>query len=84
MSAEAASIDAPPQKNTYKFDVKMSCSGCSGAVTRALSKKEGIDTFNVSLDKQEVRVTSGLPYDDVLDTIKKTGKEVLSGSVVAE
>ena len=30
----------------------------------------------MSLEKQEVRVTGDVPYDDVLAKIKKTGKEV--------
>lgn len=29
------------QQHEYKFEVAMSCSGCSGAVTRVLSKLEG-------------------------------------------
>lgn len=78
--------------------LKMTCGGCSGAVTRVLSKKEGtceiigkalavthvhcvrrllgVDSFDVSLEKQEVIVRGTAPYDDVLATIKKTGKEV--------
>ncbi|OSX65242.1 hypothetical protein POSPLADRAFT_1133664, partial [Postia placenta MAD-698-R-SB12] len=66
--------------HTYKFDVKMTCGGCSGAVTRALKKAEtdglGIDTYNVSLEKQEVVVKGTIPYDTLLERIKKTGKEV--------
>jgi copper chaperone len=31
-----------PKENTYEFNVKMTCSGCSGAVNRALSKAEGV------------------------------------------
>ncbi|KAH9952231.1 copper ion chaperone, partial [Amylocystis lapponica] len=65
-------------EHTYKFDVKMSCSGCSGAVERALKKAEadGISSYTVSLEKQEVFVTGTIPYDTVLEKIKKTGKEV--------
>ncbi|KIJ68921.1 hypothetical protein HYDPIDRAFT_105449 [Hydnomerulius pinastri MD-312] len=65
----------------YLFNVKMTCGGCSGAVTRALSKVEGI-TYDVSLEKQEVRVTGDVEYDTILEKIKKTGKEVISGQVV--
>ncbi|GMM27524.1 copper metallochaperone [Martiniozyma asiatica (nom. inval.)] len=68
----------------YQFHVKMSCSGCSNAVTRALSKLEGLDAVDVSLEKQEVNVaTSSVDYDTVLEKIKKTGKQVLDGKVVA-
>ncbi|KAI0288376.1 hypothetical protein BC826DRAFT_1038798 [Russula brevipes] len=71
-------------EQTYKFDVKMTCGGCSGAVTRALKKAEekGISSYDVSLEKQEVLVTGTIPYDDVLEVIKKTGKEVRGGEVV--
>jgi len=62
----------------------MTCSGCSGAVTRVLLKAEGVDSFDVSLEKQEVIVNGSASYDDVLATIKKTGKEVRSGEVVVE
>jgi len=64
----------------------MTCGGCSGAVTRALEKKkpQDIESFDVSLEKQEVIVKTDLPYDAVVETIKKTGKTVLSGEVVAE
>ncbi|KAG0043316.1 Cytosolic copper metallochaperone [Gryganskiella cystojenkinii] len=64
----------------YKFDVTMTCSGCSGAVTRALTKrveKGEIDKFDVSLDTQKVVVESNsLSQDEVLEIIKKTGKAV--------
>ncbi|TFK29970.1 hypothetical protein FA15DRAFT_651534 [Coprinopsis marcescibilis] len=65
-------------EQTYKFDVKMTCGGCSGAVTRVLekAKADGVSSFDVSLEKQEVIVKGSLPYDDVLARIKKTGKEV--------
>jgi copper chaperone len=37
---------------------------------------ELVDEFTVNLDSQEVVVKGTMPYDDVLATIKKTGKEV--------
>lgn len=36
----------------------------------------GIDTYDVSLEKQEVVVKGTIPYDTLLERIKKTGKEV--------
>ncbi|KAG8904323.1 Cytosolic copper metallochaperone [Tulasnella sp. 403] len=70
----------------YKFDVKMTCGGCSGAVTRVLNKakteNQGVDEFEVSLEKQEVLVTGSIPYDELLAKIQKTGKEVRSGSTL--
>ncbi|KAF8493404.1 hypothetical protein F5888DRAFT_818158 [Russula emetica] len=74
-------------ENTYKFDVKMTCNGCSGAVTRALKKAQekgpGISSYDVSLEKQEVFVTGTIPYDDVFAVISKTGKEVSINAVNA-
>ncbi|KAF7778695.1 hypothetical protein Agabi119p4_3040 [Agaricus bisporus var. burnettii] len=72
-------------EHTYKFDVKMTCGGCSGAITRALNKAKDnkeVSSFDVSLEKQEVVVKSGLGYEDILEKIKKTGKEVRSGVTV--
>jgi len=72
---------------TYKFDVKMTCSGCSGAVTRVLNKAKldgGVSNFTVDLETQEVLVKGTIPYDELLEKIKKTGKEVRSGSRVEE
>ncbi|KAF9075256.1 copper ion chaperone [Rhodocollybia butyracea] len=70
-------------EHTYKFDVKMTCSGCSGAVTRVLDKaqKSGeVNEFTVTLDTQEVIVKTPKPYDEILEKIKKTGKEVCISS----
>ncbi|KAF9533017.1 hypothetical protein CPB83DRAFT_758798, partial [Crepidotus variabilis] len=64
----------------YKFDVKMTCGGCSGAVNRVLKKAQdngdGVSEYDVNLEKQEVLVTGTIPYDALLEKIKKTGKEV--------
>ncbi|KAF9963171.1 ATX1 antioxidant protein 1 [Modicella reniformis] len=61
----------------YKFDVVMSCSGCSGAITRTLSKQDGIEKFEVSLENQKVIVESStLTEDDIMAAIRKTGKSV--------
>jgi len=74
----------PPMSSvTYEFDVKMTCGGCSGAVTRALGKAEGLEKFEVSLENQTVIVhPTTATYDEVLEKIKKTGKEVRSGKTV--
>jgi copper chaperone len=58
----------------------MTCGGCSGAVNRVLAKTEGISSYDVSLEKQEVLVTGTIPYDELLEKIKKTGKEVCVAS----
>ncbi|WFD40013.1 Cytosolic copper metallochaperone [Malassezia japonica] len=61
----------------------MSCSACSGAIERVLSKLEGVTSYDVSLEQQTVDVHATVPYDTVLEKIKKTGKEVISGKEVA-
>ncbi|KAH8106960.1 copper chaperone taha, partial [Cristinia sonorae] len=68
--------------HTYKFDVKMTCPGCSGAVERVLKKTEGVESYEISLEKQEVLVKGTIPYDDLHAKIAKTGKEVRSGITV--
>ncbi|KAJ6190121.1 hypothetical protein N7519_000142 [Penicillium mononematosum] len=70
----------------YKFNVTMTCGGCSGAVERVLKKLEGVKTFDVSLETQTVNVTTEptLSYVDVLEKIKKTGKAVNSGEADGE
>ncbi|CAI7582689.1 unnamed protein product [Penicillium glandicola] len=70
----------------YKFNVTMTCGGCSGAVERVLKKLEGVKTFDVSLETQTVNVTTEptISYDAVLEKIKKTGKTVNSGEADGE
>ncbi|WFD36285.1 Cytosolic copper metallochaperone [Malassezia cuniculi] len=70
-------------EHEYHFEVKMACSSCSGAVERVLSRLEGVTSYNVNLEKQTVDVKGTVDYDTVLEKIKKTGKQVLAGSVVA-
>jgi copper chaperone len=72
--------------HTYKFNVSMSCGGCSGAVDRVLKKLDGVKSYDVSLDTQTATVVAEptLAYETVLKTIKKTGKKVNSGEVDGE
>jgi len=72
-------LKAEDEVHCYQFDVKMSCTGCSGAVGRALDKTPGVIKRNIDIRTQIVEVLTTLPYDDVLATIKKTGKEVVDG-----
>ncbi|KAF2086158.1 hypothetical protein K490DRAFT_67078 [Saccharata proteae CBS 121410] len=68
-------------EHNYKFNITMTCGGCSGAVDRVLKKLDGVKSHTVSLDSQtaEVVAADSLEYDTVLNTIKKTGKKVNSG-----
>ncbi|KAF2840798.1 putative iron/copper transporter Atx1 [Patellaria atrata CBS 101060] len=73
-------------EHNYKFNVAMSCGGCSGAVERVLKKLDGVKSYNVSLDTQtaEIVTEETLDYSTVLNTIKKTGKRVNSGEADGE
>ncbi|KAI7869724.1 hypothetical protein BDF14DRAFT_1779994 [Spinellus fusiger] len=58
------------------FTVEMTCSGCSNAVERALSRVQGIKITEISLETQQVVVETELSREDVLLIIQKTGKKV--------
>ncbi|XP_059490624.1 copper transport protein ATOX1 [Neocloeon triangulifer] len=60
----------------HEFTVEMTCEGCSGAVERVLGKlkDKGVEKVEISLEKQQVLVTSSIDADSLLETIKKTGK----------
>ncbi|KAK3387511.1 hypothetical protein B0H63DRAFT_470201 [Podospora didyma] len=77
----AAAAPAPAAEHTYKFNVSMSCGGCSGAVDRVLKKLNGVKSYEVSLESQTATVVAeaDLPYEKVLKTIAKTGKKVNTG-----
>ncbi|MCJ1226706.1 Cytosolic copper metallochaperone [Toensbergia leucococca] len=67
--------------HNYKFDITMSCGGCSGAVERVLKKLDGVKSYNVSLEQQTANVVTepSVGYETVLEKIKKTGKVVKAG-----
>ncbi|KAK9449491.1 uncharacterized protein V1518DRAFT_427170 [Limtongia smithiae] len=69
----------------YQFNVAMSCSGCSGAVNRVLTKMQGVNDIKITLEDQKVVVKTeeSVSYDDVLNQIKKSGKQVRSGETIA-
>ncbi|CDZ96843.1 Copper chaperone [Phaffia rhodozyma] len=58
----------------------MTCGGCSGAVTRALTKIIPPSQFEVNLESQTVKVFAGEqelpPFETVTEKIAKTGKEI--------
>jgi len=65
----------------YKFNVAMSCGGCSGAIERVLKKLDGVKSYDVSLPNQTADVVTedSVSYETVLEKIKKTGKTVSAG-----
>ncbi|KAI9854098.1 MAG: Cytosolic copper metallochaperone [Vezdaea acicularis] len=73
-------------EHQYKFNVTMSCGGCSGAVERVLKKLDGVKSYTVSLEDQTATIDAedSLTYATVLEKIKKTGKAVTSGEADGE
>ncbi|KAF2648510.1 putative iron/copper transporter Atx1 [Lophiostoma macrostomum CBS 122681] len=68
-------------EHTYKFNVKMTCGGCSGAVERVVKRLDGVKSYDISLESQtaEIITDDSVDYDTLLEKIKKTGKTVNSG-----
>ncbi|CAG9462504.1 unnamed protein product [Pedinophyceae sp. YPF-701] len=55
--------------------VVMTCSGCSGAVTRVLNKMENVSSVDADLDTQLVTVKgTNLDPAEILAKVQKTGK----------
>ncbi|XP_076235859.1 antioxidant 1 copper chaperone isoform X1 [Calliopsis andreniformis] len=59
----------------YEFNVEMTCEGCANSITNVLNKKKGVDQIQIDLEGKKVFVTSSLSSEEVLQVIKKTGKE---------
>ncbi|KAL9617731.1 MAG: hypothetical protein Q9160_007505 [Pyrenula sp. 1 TL-2023] len=78
MSEPTPSVPAAPAAaHHYNFTVRMTCSGCSGAVDRVLKRMDGLNSYNVDLETKKVDVyTDTVGFADVLEKIKKTGKAV--------
>eukprot|EP01024_Parvocaulis_polyphysoides_P034443 TRINITY_DN30481_c0_g1_i5.p3 TRINITY_DN30481_c0_g1~~TRINITY_DN30481_c0_g1_i5.p3 ORF type:complete len:106 (-),score=14.94 TRINITY_DN30481_c0_g1_i5:294-611(-) len=55
--------------------VKMTCGGCVAAVERVLSNLDGVDSYEVSLEKQTVVVKGSADPQKVFEAVEKTGKE---------
>ena len=64
----------------------MACGACSNAIDKILGRLPGVEWREVSLEKQTVTVKVvdqvKLSYDGVLETIKKSGREVHGGSIL--
>jgi len=69
------------EAHLYRYKVQMTCGGCSGAVTKALTKAStdgvGIDQFKVDLPSQIVVVAGPVSQSDLTAKISKTGKKIL-------
>ncbi|OXU22371.1 hypothetical protein TSAR_007729 [Trichomalopsis sarcophagae] len=58
----------------YEYNVDMTCEGCSNAVNRVLGKIPAITEVKIDLPAKKVFVTTNLDQNEVLESIKKTGK----------
>ncbi|XP_018374299.1 PREDICTED: copper transport protein ATOX1 [Trachymyrmex cornetzi] len=58
----------------HEFNVEMTCEGCSTAVQNVLGKKAGINDIKIDLPEKKVFVTTALNSNEILETLKKTGK----------
>lgn len=68
---------------TYKYKAKMACEACSNAIKKSLTKSFGnaLVSFNANLEQQIVeaeldQTEKVLTYDDVYETMKKTGLNI--------
>jgi len=67
---------------TVAIKVGMTCSGCQGAVTRILSKIEGVQKINVNLETKlvEIECDDAIRADVLVDALMKwsatSGKSV--------
>ncbi|MES1914767.1 MAG: hypothetical protein MHM6MM_006803 [Cercozoa sp. M6MM] len=63
-----------------EFFVAMTCGGCSGAVTRILSRVEGVDEVQCDIEKKQVLVSGEFDVQVALAKLLKwaqaSGKEV--------
>ena len=56
-----------------KFNAKMTCKGCTGAVTRILTRMEGVEEVNASVQDQMIYVkhTDAATKEDMLEKLEK-------------
>ena len=68
---------------TVKFNVAMTCGGCSGAVKRILGKIDNVEDVDANLETKIVTVTCADEVEDttLLDALKKWSES--SGKAVS-
>jgi len=87
-SVDETETDETPamSEHQYRYNVKMTCGGCSGAITRVLERAktagDGVSEYTVSLETQEVLVTGSIPFDELTEKIAKTGKQIINKEIV--
>ncbi|KAH8293845.1 hypothetical protein KR054_005232, partial [Drosophila jambulina] len=59
----------------HEFKVEMTCGGCASAVERVLGKLgDKVEKVSINVEDRTVTVTSNLSPDELLETLRKTGK----------
>ena len=82
MLIEKISNNKHKMTKVVKFKVGMTCGGCSGAITRILSKIEGVDNVETNLETKDVKITcvDDLSENVLLESLqnwsKSSGKSV--------
>ncbi|XP_044137112.1 copper transport protein ATOX1 [Bufo gargarizans] len=74
-STQTPVISLQPAMPKEEFFVNMTCTGCSDAVTRVLSRLGDVQ-YEIDLPNKKVVIQSdNHSVDQLLETLKKTGKE---------
>lgn len=82
MGGGCDTVDAKQRVFVFQieFDVQMTCQKCVNAVETALSKVEGVNNYQISLEQGSVVVDTNLPHSKIQEIIETTGrKAVLKG-----
>ncbi|VEL29566.1 unnamed protein product [Protopolystoma xenopodis] len=64
------------REHIYAFRVEFPCEGCASAARRVLDQLDGIISSETSVEEKLVKVKTTLPYQEVIDQLKKTSKPV--------
>ncbi|KAK3576433.1 hypothetical protein CHS0354_025194 [Potamilus streckersoni] len=61
----------------HEFYMAMTCEGCANAAKRVLQKQgDAVTDIQTDVGNKKVTVTSRLTSNELLEILKKTGKEV--------
>ncbi|EYC27910.1 hypothetical protein Y032_0008g249 [Ancylostoma ceylanicum] len=71
-------VHCTKKKNNYTFEMAMTCEGCANAARRVLGKlgEDKVTIDKIDVGTKQVVVTTDLPASDILEALKKTGKEI--------
>ncbi|KAF5194332.1 Heavy metal-associated isoprenylated plant protein [Thalictrum thalictroides] len=55
--------------------VHMDCDGCQRRIRKAISKLDGVDSFDIDMDNQKVTVKGYVEHRKVLKVVRRTGRK---------